>query len=99
MGHPPPPPCRGGAESGMLLSLFWGGARMLDKSKPSDKIIGIEELGGQATVLNFWQWAFSDFCDDDLKGWYAEWMVAILLGIRKEYKRNIANTEIGRASC
>jgi hypothetical protein len=27
----------------------------------------------------FYQWAFSDFCDDDLKGIFAEWMVSELL--------------------
>jgi hypothetical protein len=25
-----------------------------------------------ATLLDFWQWAFSDTCDDELKGIFAE---------------------------
>jgi hypothetical protein len=65
------------------------------ESKPEDKIIGLEDLGNpSAFVLDFWRWAFSDFCDDDLKGWYAEWMVSILLGFRARRRRSVANTDL-----
>jgi hypothetical protein len=32
-------------------------------------------------VLDFWRWAFSDFRDNTLRGVFAEWLVAQLLGI------------------
>jgi hypothetical protein len=32
-----------------------------------------------STLLDFWRWAFSDLCDDDIKGIFAEWMVITLL--------------------
>jgi len=34
-----------------------------------------------ATLLDFWRWAFSDLRMNDVRGVYAEWMVAQLLGI------------------
>jgi len=45
---------------------------------PNDQIKG---LNGHFSVLDFWQWAFADLCDDDIKGWYAEWLVGNLLGL------------------
>lgn len=33
------------------------------------------------TLLDFWCWAFSDLCDDDVKGIFAEWMVRALFGL------------------
>jgi len=35
----------------------------------------------QATVLDFWQWAFSDLRANDVRGVFAEWLVAKLLDI------------------
>ena len=34
-----------------------------------------------ATVLDFWQWAFSDLRANDVRGILAEWLVAKLLGL------------------
>lgn len=34
-----------------------------------------------ATVLDFWRWAFGNLCANDIRGIFAEWMVARLLGI------------------
>src|SRR5690242_8346990 len=34
-----------------------------------------------ATVLDFWRWAFSDLRLNDVRGIFAEWLVARLLGI------------------
>lgn len=34
-----------------------------------------------ATVLDFWQWAFSDLQANNIRGIFAEWLVAKLLGI------------------
>jgi hypothetical protein len=33
------------------------------------------------SVLEFWRWAFADLCDDDIKGWFAEWLIGLLLGL------------------
>jgi len=35
----------------------------------------------QNTVLDFWQWAFSDLRSNNIRGIFAEWMVAKLLNI------------------
>jgi hypothetical protein len=59
---------------------------------PEDQVIGLDDE--QVNVRDFWQWAFSDFCDDDLKGWYVEWLVGILLGIGTERRRGWANTDL-----
>ena len=32
-----------------------------------------------SSLLDFWQWAFGDLCDDDIKGIFAEWVVYKLL--------------------
>ncbi len=48
---------------------------------------GGETLGGaevalpDASILNFWQWAYSDLTDNVNRGVFAEWMVAKLLGL------------------
>lgn len=34
------------------------------------------------TVMDFWQWAFSDICANSTRGIFAEWLVAKLLGIQ-----------------
>ena len=34
-----------------------------------------------ATVIDFWRWAFSDLQANDLRGVFAEWLVAKLLGL------------------
>lgn len=47
-----------------------------------------------SSLLDFWKWAFSDLCDDDLKGIFAEWMVLKLLGIPSERRISWANSDI-----
>jgi hypothetical protein len=50
---------------------------------------GGETLGGaevrltDASILNFWQWAYSDLTNNVNRGVFAEWMVAKLLGIEQ----------------
>lgn len=50
------------------------------------QLTGEERLSGSglpaapATVLHFWQWAFSDLGQNALRGVFAEWMVAKLIG-------------------
>jgi hypothetical protein len=49
------------------------------------KLIGRERLTGadvsDATMLDFWQWAFSDLRANSLRGVLSEWIVAKLLGL------------------
>ncbi len=49
------------------------------------KLVGRERLTGanipDATMLDFWRWAFSDLRANSLRGVLAEWIVAKLLGI------------------
>jgi hypothetical protein len=44
--------------------------------------------------LDFWCWAFSDLCDDDIKGIFAEWMVATLLGLPLTRRVSWADSDI-----
>jgi hypothetical protein len=57
-------------------------------------------LPQNASLLDFWRWAFSDLCDDDLKGIFAEWMVRVLLGLPSLGGRRIswANSDVLLAS-
>ncbi len=53
----------------------------MSSPSPSEiKLVGDAALPKETTLLDFWRWAFSDQCDDDIKGIFAEWMVAGLLG-------------------
>jgi hypothetical protein len=53
--------------------------------KPRVRLHGSETLTGLAgssndvSVLDFWQWAFSDLCANNIRGVFAEWMVAKIL--------------------
>lgn len=60
--------------------------------KPEDVLIGFD--GERYSVLDFWRWAFSDMCDDALKGEFAEWLVGLLLGIHRERRVYWANTDL-----
>jgi hypothetical protein len=53
-------------------------------------------INESASLLDFWRWAFSDLCDDDLKGIFAEWMVRLLMGLPTSGTRRIswANSDI-----
>lgn len=53
---------------------------------PPPRLTGREALRtalqlDDATVLDFWQWAFSDLRMNNIRGVYAEWLVAKLLGL------------------
>jgi hypothetical protein len=43
-----------------------------------------------ASMTEFWRWAFSDLCDDDIKGIFAEWMVGNLLGLPLDKTRRVS---------
>lgn len=56
---------------------------------PSEIIFtGDPQLNG--TLADFWRWAFSDLCDDDIKGIFAEWMVRMLLGLPLHDSRRVS---------
>jgi len=46
-----------------------------------ERLYGSTAAPGDAMVLDFWRWAFSDLCADHVRDVFAEWMVAKLLGI------------------
>lgn len=62
-------------------------AGMPSGSNPKRRLQGDETLHGagleipSAEVLRFWRWAFGDLCHNNLRGVFAEWLVAQLLGI------------------
>jgi hypothetical protein len=47
----------------------------------SEHIKGLDFRVKDDTVLDFWQWAFSDLQANNVRGIFAEWLVAKLLGI------------------
>ena len=62
-------------------------------NQPTDSLRGIGSHTN-TTLVDFWQWAFSDLCDDDLKGIYAEWLVHKLLGIESPRRISWANSDV-----
>ena len=61
--------------------------------QPSDCVLGLPELEG-SSLIDFWQWAYGDLCDDDIKGIYAEWLVHKLLGVRTNRRISWANSDV-----
>jgi hypothetical protein len=48
---------------------------------PAQRLEGTDRFAGaDATVLDFWRWAFSDLRDNTLRGVLAEFLVALALG-------------------
>jgi hypothetical protein len=62
-------------------------------NEPTDTVIGSPSLSN-LTLLDFWRWAFSDLCDDDLKGIFAEWLVHRLLGVQSSRRISWANSDV-----
>ena len=48
--------------------------------RSDDQLRGDAALPSRAHLADFWRWAFSDLCEDYIKGIFAEWMVGSLLG-------------------
>jgi len=46
-----------------------------------ETLFGAEIHAPDASILNFWQWAYSDLTNNVNRGIFAEWMVAKLLGV------------------
>ncbi len=47
-----------------------------------ERLYGSSAIQGDAMILDFWRWAFSDLRMHSVQSVFAEWMVARLLGIR-----------------
>lgn len=47
-----------------------------------------------STLADFLMWAYSDLCDDVIKGIFAEWMVAKLLGIPTTRRYEWSNSDL-----
>lgn len=61
---------------------------------PEDTLVGCNPKLRETSLLDFWKWAFSDLCDDDLKGIFAEWIVLKLLGTPSIRRVSWANSDI-----
>ena len=59
-----------------------------------DCLFGSDDTPINAKVEAFWSWALGDLCDDDVKGWFAEWMVAKLLSIPSARRISWANSDL-----
>lgn len=62
--------------------------------QPEDALLGADIDLQNASLLDFWKWAFADLCDDDLKGIFAEWLVLRLLKIPGARRVSWANSDI-----
>jgi hypothetical protein len=60
------------------------------------KLVGDAALPDARRMIDFWQWAFGDLCDDDIKGIFAEWMVGTLIGLPMTSSRRVswANSDL-----
>lgn len=61
---------------------------------PEDRVSGDGVELPDASLLEFWRWAFSDLCDDDVKGIFAEWLVIKLLNIPHARRVSWANSDV-----
>ena len=61
--------------------------------KPTD-IIEIPLQSEPEILTDFWQWAFGDLCDDDIKGVFVEWLVHKLLNIKTARRVSWANSDV-----
>jgi hypothetical protein len=63
-------------------------------NSPSDTVFGENVVLGDVSLMDFWKWGFSDLCDDDVKGFFAEWLVHKLLGIQSARRISWANSDV-----
>ena len=63
-------------------------------SEPTDCVTGLPDAHPKLAVLDFWRWAFANLCDDDVKGWFAEWLVGSLLGLPMTHRISWANSDL-----
>jgi len=63
-----------------------------------DRLFGDAILPPHVRLTDFWRWAFSDLSEDYLKGFFAEWMVAVLLGLPVQDSRRLEFQRYDHAS-
>ncbi len=66
-------------------------------NRPTDSVFNGPHLH-DATLIDFWQWAMADLCDDDVKGFFAEWLIHKLLGVASNRRVSWANNDLVTAS-
>ncbi len=59
----------------------------------TDSLYG-EPVLPNATVLDFWRWGFGDLSDDDVKGFFAEWLGPKRLGGNSVRRVSWANSDV-----
>lgn len=68
--------------------------RQICRLRGNETLSCSNEKIGHATVLSFWQWAFSDLKANNLRGIFAEWLVATLLDIDTSVRDSWASWDI-----
>jgi hypothetical protein len=64
----------------MLSDAMKKYVRKIQKLAISSKFANNDKLGGK-TIVDFWQWAYSDLLQNTTRGVLAEYIVAVLLGL------------------
>lgn len=59
-----------------------------------EALFGAGEVVPAGTLVEFLVWAYSDLCDDVIKGIFAEWLVAKILGINTRRRYEWANSDL-----
>jgi len=72
-------------------------ANPLKRMDGSESLRGSEAERLDAPVLDFWQWAFNDLCANNLRGVFAEWLVAKLLDIVPPVRESWAECDLRTA--
>lgn len=62
-------------------------------NRPSDVVVNGPPLVN-ASLADFWQWTLADLCDDDVKGFFAEWLVHKLLNVESARRVSWANSDL-----
>ena len=73
------------------VALAAAGGRRVKHTTPGysggETLAGADVSVPDASILNFWQWAYSDLLDNVTRGVFGEWLVAKLLGLTFEESR------------
>ena len=55
---------------------------MSSRKMGTECLHGSGSVPADATLLDFWRWVFGNICSNNLRGIFAEWMVAKLLALK-----------------
>jgi len=77
-----------------MKTLTQVAASISSAAPPDFRLEGEGAPQDKASLLDFWSWAFGDLCDDDVKGIFAEWMVARLLDLPAPRRISWANNDL-----